>query len=85
MYTNAPQGAPRNATAGPQPSRISLVPDMIQRCTDVLNFFSGLDDSTRPQALLRANHIVIQMEALQGKYEKDVMIARTQQVHYCVV
>jgi hypothetical protein len=85
MYTDAPQSAPRNATADPQPRGISLVPDLIQRCTDVLNFFSSLDDRTRQQALLRANPIVSQMEALRAKYEMDVMIAKTQQVHYCAV
>jgi len=86
MYTDAPQGALRHATtANPQPRVTLLVPDLIQRCTDVLNFFSGLDDRTRQQALVRANPMVSQMEALRARFEMDVLIARTQQVHYCAV
>ena len=86
MYTDAPQGAPRHATtANSKPTATLLVPDLIQRCTDVLKFFGGLDDCTRQQALVRANPIVIQLEAVRAKFEMDVLIARTQQVHYCAV
>jgi hypothetical protein len=85
MHTDAPQGALRHATtANPQPRVTLLVPDLIQRCTDVLNFFSGLDDRTRQQALVRAKFHG-QMEALRARFEMDVLIARTQQVHYCAV
>ncbi len=86
MYTDAPQDARSHApTANRQASNTLLVSDMIQRCTDVLNFFSGLDDRARQQALVRANPMVSMMEALRARYEMDVLIARTQQVHYCAV
>ena len=86
MYTDALQVPQSHATtADHQASKTLLVPDMIKRCTDVLNFFSGLDDRARQQALVRANPMVSMMEALRARYEMDVLIARTQQVHYCAV
>ena len=81
MYTDAPKVAPRHAvTADPQPTATLLVTDLIQRCTDVFKFFSGLDDRTRQQALARANPIISNLEALRTRFEMDVLITRTQQV-----
>jgi hypothetical protein len=76
---------PRQATTA-DPRDTLLVPDMMKRCTDVFNFFSGLDDHTRQQALGRAYPIVSQLESLKARFEMDVLIAKTQQVvHYCIL